>query len=307
MPSFGGGSHQIVAEYEDGNNYLASSATVTQQVLPAISINDVSVAEGNSGATSAATFTVTLSAPSTDLVSVHFATADGTAKDGVGEPIADYVARAGTLVFNPGQTTQTIVVSVNGDGANEPDETFSVNLSDPVSATIADAGGAGTIVNDDVSQTIGFSPAQGAAGTIVQITGTRFSHVSSVRFNGVATLFVVKSPTSITAVVPLLGTSGPISVTTSEGTSTSATNFIVLPRVIAFAPAAARPGAGIFVVGTGFFGVTSVKIGNVAAPFTVLAPELIQVTVPAGATTGKISVTTTSGTAVSAVSFRVLH
>ena len=66
--SLGGGSHQIVADYTDGNDYLASSATVTQQVRPTIVINDVTVTEGNTGASVTAIFTVTLLAPSTDTV-----------------------------------------------------------------------------------------------------------------------------------------------------------------------------------------------------------------------------------------------
>ena len=112
-----------------------------------LSIDDVSHAEGNSGTTTFA-FTVTLSGQSSQTVTVDFATANGTATAG-----SDYVSNSGTLTFAPLETTKTINVSVNGDLAPEPNETFFVNLTNPSNATIADNQGLGTIVNDDV---IGF-------------------------------------------------------------------------------------------------------------------------------------------------------
>jgi hypothetical protein len=59
------------------------------------------------------------------------------------------VAKTGTLTFNPGDTTQTIAVTINGDQTFESNETFLVNLSNPGNATISDNQGVGTIVNDD--------------------------------------------------------------------------------------------------------------------------------------------------------------
>src|SRR5205085_1518794 len=77
-----------------------------------LSVDDVSAAEGDSG-TTALTFTVSLSSPSTSTVTVDYATADGTATAG-----SDYTAAAGTLTFAPGQTSQTVTVLVNGDTTN---------------------------------------------------------------------------------------------------------------------------------------------------------------------------------------------
>jgi Tol biopolymer transport system component len=113
--------------------------------LPSLRINDVSLLEGNSG-TTPFTFTVTLSAPSTQTVTVDYATADGTA---LAAADFDYVATSGTLTFIPGVTTQTITVLVNGDTLNEADETFFVNLRNATNATIAHSPGVGTILNDD--------------------------------------------------------------------------------------------------------------------------------------------------------------
>jgi hypothetical protein len=110
---------------------------------PAISINDVSVTEGNSGTLNAG-FTVSLSAPAPGAVSVAWATADGTAIAG-----SDYVAASGTVNFTAGQSSQPVTVQVIGDTVVESNETFSVNLSNPSGATIADGQGIGTILNND--------------------------------------------------------------------------------------------------------------------------------------------------------------
>jgi hypothetical protein len=109
-----------------------------------LAINDVSVTEGNAGPVNAA-FTVTLSQASSLPVAVNFATANGTATAG-----SDYVATSGVLIFNPGETSKQITVTVNGDTTSEPDETFFVNLTNPINATIVDGQGIGTIVNDDI-------------------------------------------------------------------------------------------------------------------------------------------------------------
>jgi subtilisin family serine protease len=108
-----------------------------------IAIDDVGVIEGNSG-TKDAVFTVSLSVASTETVTVDFATADGTATAG-----SDYAAASGTLTFKPGETSKTVAVAVHGDTVPEADETFYVNLTNPVNASLTDAQGKGTIVNDD--------------------------------------------------------------------------------------------------------------------------------------------------------------
>ena len=112
-----------------------------------LSINDVTLTEGNSG-TKNATFTVTLSGETFQPVTVNYATANGTATAG-----SDYTATTGTLIFNvnPGETSKQITVSVLGDSLFEANETFFVNLSNATNASIADAQAQGTITNDDVA------------------------------------------------------------------------------------------------------------------------------------------------------------
>ncbi|HEU5240115.1 MAG TPA: Calx-beta domain-containing protein, partial [Pyrinomonadaceae bacterium] len=141
------GTHPITADYGGDGNFAISTGTLAGgQVVnqPTLSINDVSTTEGQAG-TKVLNFTVTLSVASNQTVTVNFATANGTATAG-----SDYVAIPSTLLtFNPGDTTKTIPVTINGDINFEPDETFTVNLSAPSNATISKASGTGTIQNDD--------------------------------------------------------------------------------------------------------------------------------------------------------------
>ena len=78
-------------------------------------------------------------------MTVDYSTANGTATTGGN----DNVAASGTLTFAPSVATQTISVTINGDMTVEPNETFTVNLSNAINAAIADAQGVGTIINDD--------------------------------------------------------------------------------------------------------------------------------------------------------------
>lgn len=110
---------------------------------PALSIGDVSIAEGDAGS-SLATFTVTLSPASPNRVRVDFATADGTA---IG--LADYLPTSGRLTFPRGVTSQTVTVEVLGDVLAEPTETILVNLSNPVNAGILDGQGVGSVLDGD--------------------------------------------------------------------------------------------------------------------------------------------------------------
>jgi large repetitive protein len=130
--------------------------------VPSLSIGDVSVPEGDTG-TTPANFSVTLSGPSAFTTTVAYATADVTAVAG-----SDYALTSGTLTFNPGVTTQTITVPVNGDGVYENDEAFAVSLSGPANAVLGRAQGTGTIANDEAVPTLSIGDvtlAEGNSGT----------------------------------------------------------------------------------------------------------------------------------------------
>ncbi|HEY3159321.1 MAG TPA: Ig-like domain repeat protein, partial [Vicinamibacterales bacterium] len=141
--SLGAGSHTITATFS-GANYLASNASVLQHVYPAITIDDVSVHEPDkkSSTTTSAVFTVTLSVPSTDTISVNFSTTNITALAG-----SDYLPAHDTLVFSPGTTLRTIAITIVAHPRHEATETFAVNLSGAVNAAIADGQGIGSILD----------------------------------------------------------------------------------------------------------------------------------------------------------------
>jgi GH18 family chitinase len=124
-------------------NGIAIGSGDPPPVNPIASLNDVSVLEGNDGA-STATFTVVLDTAPAGAVTIDYVTSDGTATAG-----ADYATQSGTLSFAAGETSKTISIDVFGDTEDESDETFSVTLSNASGATIGDASGQATIFDDD--------------------------------------------------------------------------------------------------------------------------------------------------------------
>jgi hypothetical protein len=163
-------------------------------VIPEISIDDVSMNEGDTG-TTAFTFTVTLSDPPVNTVTVDFATADGTATTADG----DYQGNSGTVTFVPGDTSEPITVLVNGDITFEPDENFFVNLSNPTNATIADGQGEGTILNDDPQPTISIDDTAVEEGNF-GVTPAQFTaSLSNPSFQTITVDFATADGTATTA------------------------------------------------------------------------------------------------------------
>ncbi|HYT30935.1 MAG TPA: Calx-beta domain-containing protein, partial [Actinomycetota bacterium] len=144
--------------------------------VPALSVGDATVVEGNAGTTNA-TFTVTLSVPSTLPVTVNWGTADGTAL-----AASDYTSGSGAFVFIAGETMKTVVVAVLGDTTFEPDETFYVNLLSSSGAGIDDGQGVGTITNDDPQPSMAIGDAsvvEGNSGLTTMAFTVTMSNASS--------------------------------------------------------------------------------------------------------------------------------
>jgi hypothetical protein len=160
LASFGeDGCGRVYAVSLNGPVYrLATTGTCAGPSIPfsspAVSIDDATVNEGNE-----ATFHVSLSSTSTSTATVDYTTADGTAT-----APGDYTTTSGTLSFAPGETSKTITVPVAGDTIDEPDETFAVDLSNAVNASIADGEGAGTIADDDTAPSLSIDDATGNEG-----------------------------------------------------------------------------------------------------------------------------------------------
>ena len=132
-----------------GGNTIADDTglgtIVDDDPLPSLRVNDVSLAEGNTGFRNA-TFTVTQSAAAGRDVTVHYATSDGSAK-----APGDYTPVSGTLTIPAGSTSRTVSVPVRGDTIDENNETLNLNLSGAANATLADSHGVGTIRDDDAA------------------------------------------------------------------------------------------------------------------------------------------------------------
>ncbi|HEY7422832.1 MAG TPA: FG-GAP-like repeat-containing protein [Gemmataceae bacterium] len=229
IPTAATGSHLVVADFNgDGRPDEALTHTTTVTVLlndgiwdgspppplpPTLQIGDATVTEGHAG-TRAATFTVTLSAPSAQPVTVQYATANGTATAG-----SDYQAASGTLTIPTGQTTGTITVPVIGDRLPEPNETFFVNLSGATNATIADGQAVGTIADDEPRISITDVPkAEGKKG---QTTLFTFTVTLSAAYDQPVTMsFQTVNGTATTSDSDYVAKSGTLTFAPGETTKT---------------------------------------------------------------------------------------
>jgi hypothetical protein len=189
-------------------------ATITNDdPQPTIAIASPQRIEGAQGTSGNAQFTVSLSNPSYQTITVSFATADVTATAG-----SDYIATSGTLTFNPGETTKSLPVQVNGDNTDEINETFLMNLSNPTNATIITAAGVGVIVDDD-------GPTMSIGSTSVTEGNTGFTN---------AVFTITLSEPSVQDII--------VSCSTTNGTAISNSDFQRLTNVPVFIPAGAPSG-----------------------------------------------------------------
>ena len=200
---------------------------------PRITIDDVTAAEGNSG-TKTFTFTLHLSAASDAAVSVNYSTFEGDTDYWpynqysyyYGPPAAtagsDFVAKTGTATFSAGQTSTTVTVVVNGDRVAEPDEAFSLDLSDASGALIDDYHAVGTITNDEPYVSVsGGSVTEGNSGTQLLPFTITLSQASDVA----VTVNYATADGSATAGTDYVARSG--SVTFAAGETSKTVNVTV--------------------------------------------------------------------------------
>jgi hypothetical protein len=141
----------FAADYNSDNKPdIGYSTGITRGVIyntsgqkPCVSINDVTITEGDSGSTTAL-FSINLSAPAAQPVSVNFSLEGRSATIGT-----DLQNVSGRLVIPEGQTSVNINITVNGDLFDEFDEDFAVNLSSSTNASILKSVGTGTIIDND--------------------------------------------------------------------------------------------------------------------------------------------------------------
>ncbi len=189
----------------------------------------------------------------------------------------------------PGAQSGLIRVTTLGGEANGPSSFTVAGLSAPLVTAI--------------------SPTSGGPGTQVTLTGVRFTGTESVRFNmTLAKDITVVSETVLTVIVPSNATTGPVTVSNSAGSGTSTNTFTIVevPQIQEFVPAIGKSGDPVVILGKRFTGIAGVQFNGRDALFTVENPNQISTTVPPGATSGKVSVITATGSVTSAGLFTVL-
>lgn len=142
----------------------------------------------------------------------------------------------------------------------------------------------------------GFSPATGITGSTVTITGTGLGAVGEVLFGTLSASFTDISPTELQATVPNGDKTGKVSIKSTYGTIVSKTTFVPTLSVAAFSPKSAVVGKTVTITGVGFNSSSAVSFGGVSAlSVTHVSATQLKATVPAGAVSGAIKVTNTSG------------
>lgn len=186
-----------------------ATGTILNDDFPSVAVSSVTVAEGNSGTTSAV-FTVDLSAPATASgVTFDIATFNGTATAG-----SDYVANSQVgMVIPAGATSATFTVLVNGDTLNEADETFFVRITNVVGAFVNGSQGTGTITNDDPLPVLSVNSPSIVEGDV----GTRIMNF----------LLTLDTPS---------GRAVSVNVATANGTATAGSDYVAAMGGFSFAP-----------------------------------------------------------------------
>lgn len=166
---------------------------------------------------------------------------------------------------------------------------------------------------------LGFSPTSGPVGTTLSIVGTDFATIpadNSVTVGGASASVVSGTATQLVVTVPSGATTGPISITNSNGSATSTDSFTVTtsgtgsgPSISSFTPFIGTAGTPVTISGTGFNPdptSDSVQFNGQIAVVSSATTTSISAAVPAGAVSGPISVETAGGTAVSSSSFTAI-
>ena len=252
---------KLIVTDKDG---AVTQDTFTTTVLrpPSLTISDRTVVEGDDG-TVTALFTVTLSEASTRPVTVGYTTADGTAIAGT-----DYSVTNGSLTFTPGQTSQTIAVQVAGDRLDEFDETFFLNLSGVTNATITDAQGMVTIVDNDEAPLLSISDTtvvEGDASLLnvnlnATILATNGQVVIQEGNNGVVyAVFTVSL--SAPSAKPIT-----VAFSTADGTAKAGSDYVAVAGTLSFAPGQMTQTITVPLIGDRIPELTEAFVINLSSP-----------------------------------------
>lgn len=161
-------------------------------------------------------------------------------------------------------------------------------------------------LNEGLAPFVNLVTTSGKVKATVEILGQGFTGTTGVSFNGISASFKVASDTYLTAMVPSGATTGPVTVTTPGGALVSNKIYRVTPAIKSFSPTSGTVGTPVMITGNSLTQAMKVTFGGVAATsFTVNSDSLLTATVPTGAKTGKITITTPGGTVTSTQTFTV--
>jgi Leucine-rich repeat (LRR) protein len=263
-------------------------------------------------------------------------TACGAAPDGSAVSATETVSSSSLAVltapkltsFSPAKAIQGATITINGvgfvngasvafNGSPAATVTFvsssrlkavvpSGATSGAISVTVP-AGAAESATPFAVLPTVAsVEPLHAFAGDFVTITGTGLMGATGVKFGSLTALFSVQSDTAISAAVPAGFASGKITVVTPAGNAATTTTVLALPLVGSFSPTQGLVGSSVEVLGEGFAQASAVKLGSKVATFSVVDDTLLRMVVPAGVSSGKITVETPRGSRVSTGTFAVI-
>ena len=190
--------------------------------VPDITVADASTSEAGSFPSTGGpllNFTISLSEPTTVPVTLGYATSNGTATGTPGGSLADFLHTSGSVTFEPGETTKTITVTVQGESVYELDENMYLNLFANSFGTLVDNQAVGTILNDDGRPIVRVTSApvnEGSAGT-TPVTFT-FTLIGSTAVP--ATVSYATSDDTAVAGSDYTGASGSVTFAVGETTKT---------------------------------------------------------------------------------------
>ncbi|MFZ0419618.1 MAG: choice-of-anchor tandem repeat GloVer-containing protein [Candidatus Sulfotelmatobacter sp.] len=229
-----------------------------------------------------------------------------------------------SFVVGSGEVGQTVEIlgqgfeTTSSVSFNGTSSTFKAVSNTYLTATVPSGATTGPVTVTETSGTLkssktfdvtpqikSFSPPSGPVGTPVQINGVSLTQTTNVTIGGVKATFTVNSDLQVTATVPANATKGQIVITTLGGSATSSGSFAVTPFIKSFTPTSGPVGTSVTITGTTFNGATKVTFNGTSAAFDLETNSQVVATVPSGATTGPIAITTPEGTGTSSTNFTV--
>ena len=305
------GTFEVAFGGMPSNLFSAGANQINAQVPPGAPSGPIRVTTSVGSAISAASFTVQAQSNLPTLTSFSpLQGAPGTQVSLQGTNLVGATVRfngtAATVLSNTGTQILTLVPQGAGSGP----------ISVATAAGTAISTGSFVVLQpSDLPRIDSFSPTSGASGTQVTVFGNNFIGLSQVLFRGSfgdlsAPALTVRSNTELVAQVPQGAITGPIKVVTPRGTAVSATNFTVLtqsnlPSITGLNPVSGTAGTSVTISGLNLSPAVSVKFNGVEAGFVFNSPSSIVTNVPAGASSGFVTITTPAGTAQSQGTFVV--